>query len=158
PVSDADLEYFTALPEVEEIDLSLTRATGRGLRHLSGLKGLCKLHLVKTDVASLDGLAGLSNLRELLVAPDVGADDPVLAEDGTAALATLTGLEHLELPYADITDRTLHRLTGLTRLRVLNLAFATNGISDAGLAALANLTRLEHLDLSCPGGEAEGPS
>src|SRR4051794_24529329 len=112
-VSDADVEYFTALPEVEEIDMSMTRVTGRGLRHLAGLKRLHTLHLYKTCVESLDGLAGLSNLKELGVGPDVGAEH--LADGGTAALATLTGLERLELPFADIADLTLYRLGGLTR-------------------------------------------
>jgi uncharacterized protein (TIGR02996 family) len=143
-VSDADLEYFTAVPEVGELDLSMTRVTGRGLRHLSGLKRLHTLRLYKTYVESLDGLAGLAQLKELGMTADLGADH--LKDEGTAALTSLTGLERLELPLADITDLTLHRLAGLKRLRYLNLNYA-NGISDAGLVDLANLTRLEHLDL-----------
>jgi hypothetical protein len=144
-VSDADLEYFTVVPEVEHLDMSMTRVTGRGLGHLAGLKRLHTLLLGKTYVANLDGLTGLCNLKELLVGPDLGAEH--LTDDGTAALATLTGLENVELPFADITDATLHRLAGLTGLRVLNLAYATR-ITAAGLASLANLTRLEHLNLS----------
>jgi uncharacterized protein (TIGR02996 family) len=145
PVSDADLEYFTAVPEVEEIDLSMTHVTGRGIRHLSGLTRLHTLLLHKTYVESLDGLAGLSCLKVLGVNADLGAEH--LTDEGTAALTTLSGLERLEMPFADITDLTMHRLAGLRRLRVLDLAWAS-GISAAGLAPLANLARLERLDLS----------
>src|SRR5689334_5195200 len=93
----------------------------------------------------LDGLRGLSNLKELVVTVDVGAD--YLTAKATVALPTLTGLEHLQLPFTDFSDLTLRRLRGLKRLRFLNLSHA-NGISDIGLASLAALTGLEYLDLS----------
>jgi hypothetical protein len=121
---------------------------GAGPAAFSGLHGLHTLRLYQTEVVSLDGLTGLSQLKELGVNTDVGVGH--LTDEGTGALTTLTGLERLELPIADITDPTLARLAGLKQLRFLNLSYAS-GVSDTALAALAGLKGLEHLDLSTEG-------
>jgi hypothetical protein len=143
--SDQDLEYLACFLELEELNLFQTRVSEAGLRHLRALKELRRLDIGDTEVRSLDELAGWEGLRELSVSGRPGSDG--LSDAGTAALATLTGLERLELPInPHITDATLRHLAGLSRLRVLNLGWC-GPFRDAGLTALSGLNRLEHLEL-----------
>jgi uncharacterized protein (TIGR02996 family) len=147
PVTDPDMEYFTALPEVEKIDLTKTGITGQGLRHLAGLKRLHTLYIHQTRAVDLAGLAGLPSLKELGANSLRGAGpDDRLTDEGAAALETLTGLETLDLAWAAVTDATLRRLAALKRLRALNL-YGNDAITDDGLRHLAGLTELRILDL-----------
>jgi hypothetical protein len=146
--TDEDLEYLTALPELESLDLYETDVTDRGLLHLAGLKSLRSLDLGRCDIRSLDALAGMTALDTLdLGYLSGGGWESPLTDAGTRALATLTGLRVLRLSAANITDVTLRRLRGLRGLRVLDLNNVLR-ITDNGMAALAGLTALERLHAS----------
>jgi len=142
------LEYLTALPEVEELDLFEVNVTGEGLHHLRSLRHLHVLSIAKCPVHTLAGLTGMTSPTELKM---WGLQDenyrPTLTDEGTVVLATLTALEKLSLRDAAITDVTLARLAELTKLRSLDLSQVA-GISNAGLAALANLKDLRTLRLA----------
>jgi uncharacterized protein (TIGR02996 family) len=169
-VFDEDLIFFTALPELELLEIhEANSVTSAGLRHLTGLKRLRSLTLSATGVSSIDALAALTHLECLRLAGIRSLDF-----DAAAALEGLTNLRQLELTWCDVSDEALRRLArldrleeldlyqtvdgrisdegvealrGLSRLRVLKLA-GHQGVTDRGLASLRGLTRLEILDLS----------
>jgi len=158
-ITDADVELLGALPELQHLDLYQTAITSRGLWHFPKYAGLRNLCLGNNAIDNLDGLAGMTQLRELsLIGMHVyhagGGDEWPLTDAGTAALSTLTGLEALDLRYNPITDVTLERLAGLTNLRKLELA-ETN-ITDSGLFHLRNSKNLEYLDLTHTSVTAKG--
>jgi uncharacterized protein (TIGR02996 family) len=137
---DADLEFFTAVPEVEEIELYQTPVTGSGLHHLAGLKHLRILKLQECDhLNDLSGLAGLTGLQQFHVERYSS-----LTDEATAPLETLTGLRSLSLAGEQLTEATLQRLARLPRLESLEL-FNCAEISGAGLAALTGLKQFRSL-------------
>ena len=109
--TDADLERLAAvgdgaLAAVEELDLTRTRVTDRGLVALQAFPGLTKLTLTLTGVS--DG--------------------------GLAALEPLGRLTDLALIETGITDAAVESLSHLTGLR--RLVLMRTGVSDAGIARL----------------------
>lgn len=73
-----------------------------------------------------------------------------LTNDGLHRIAGLTQLKILNLSSCDINDRGLAWLTGLKNLIVLNLSYC-NRLSDVGLKHLRSLHGLIYLDLQgCP--------
>jgi uncharacterized protein (TIGR02996 family) len=150
-LTDADVEVLAALPGLQHLDLYQTRITNRALRYLSGLTELRALEIGYNDIDNLDALAGMTQLRELnLIGMYVlhrdGPSDWPLTDAGTVALSTLTGLESLCLSFNPITDVTLARIAGLTKLRKLELTDIAS-VTDAGLIHLRGLKNLEHLDV-----------
>jgi uncharacterized protein (TIGR02996 family) len=146
-VTDADIEYLTAFPEVEALNLYETWITSTGLAHLAGLSNLRELTLGKSHIRSLRPLAGLTRLTRLHAA--WLQDDEYrscLTDDGTEGLERLVSLEELDLSSAAITDVTLHRLASLRKLRRLRLS-SLHAITNDGLKGLRELRELEELDL-----------
>jgi Leucine-rich repeat (LRR) protein len=107
-----------------------------------------------------EDLAGLPELNHVVELNLSGCAS--LTSEGLAVLAKLPELERLDLSDHDplaysprvpaksylphVTDKTLDRLRGLTRLRELHLGGA--GITDQGMAKLAGLQNLETLDVT----------
>jgi Leucine Rich repeat len=56
---DADLEALTSVPHLREVDLSRTRITDRGLRHLHRIRTLRHVHLEYTPRVTTAGVAAL---------------------------------------------------------------------------------------------------
>ena len=75
-------------------------------------------------------LGRLSSLRVLL-----GDGSPSISDHGLESLGRLVSLEALDLEWAVFSDTGLRYLTGLSRLRWLDLSFC-RGFSEAGLQAL----------------------
>ena len=75
-------------------------------------------------------LAARSSLRVLL-----SDGSPSITDDGLESLGRLVRLEALDLEWAVVSDAGLRHLTGLSRLRWLDLSFC-RGFSEAGLQAL----------------------
>ena len=71
---------------------------------------------------------------------------PPASDDDLQMVATIRGLETLDLSYAEIGDAGLAHLKGLTSLRCLELTMTD--ITDAGLQHLKPLISLKHLDLN----------
>jgi uncharacterized protein (TIGR02996 family) len=139
---DEELVYLSALGELEEIHLDHQAITAAGLQHLAGLENLRVLTLAETGVASLHTLSGHTGLQVL----KLNWQDE-LNDNGLQGLENLSHLRELHLAGTAITDVTLRRLAGLTRLRVLDLSLLFDRISDEGLVALRGLSELEELRL-----------
>ena len=104
---DAQLESLK--PVVEQLfwlNLGGTAVTDAGLKQLSGLKNLRRLHLEKTAVG----------------------------DDGMAALAGLGELRYLNLYSTKVTDKGLGAIAGLKKLE--NLYLWQTQVTDAGAAEL----------------------
>lgn len=121
-VDDQDVMLVVAaLPNLQELDLSVTGITDKGLAKLSSLKKLRSLSLCRTQTTD----RGLSYL---------------------AKTASLTGLR---LNDTKITDRGLVHLTGLKNLSELDLS--GTGVTDQGLATLYGMKQLRKLAVNCSG-------
>jgi Leucine-rich repeat (LRR) protein len=161
-IGDDGMAAFTRLPQLEELDLTGTTITDRGLGQLK-VPGLRRLILNNTYVEGT-GLAASESLEELdlLGSPvsDAGLEtiarsapglrrlhlgETDVTSAGLAALASLGKLQHLDLAATDIGDEGLKRLSKLSSLRFLRLR--ETRLSDAGLAYIAPLSSLEYLDL-----------
>jgi hypothetical protein len=93
--TDADLVHVGQLPSLESLGLGGRRlVTDSGLRHL----------------------AGLNNLRSLVLA------DTGISDDGVVFLKDLTNLEDLDLSGTKITDTGLAYLEGLVNLKDLDIS------------------------------------
>ena len=127
----------SAISEEEMSSLRELDASGRGIRDLTGLEqavGLEELRLGINRLTDVEPLAGLKNLRFLVL-----SSNPGLAS--VRPLSGLTRLNHLELDYSGVTD--VAPLSGLTNLNRLHLNY--NEVAD--LAPLAGLVGLNHLNL-----------
>ncbi len=161
-VGDGGIAALTGLTGLEELDLTATTITDRGLALLKPPR-LRRLVLDNTYVEGT-GLAASEALEELdlLGAPVSEAGLEAIARaaprlhrlhlgetDMTdASLATLAGLgklTHLDLAATDTGDEGLKHLGKLTSLRFLRLR--ETRLTDAGLEHLAALGGLEFLDL-----------
>lgn len=154
-LGDKGLKCLEPLKDLEELDLSQTRVTDRGLAGLRGMTKLKKLSLLTNKkivgwgFAYLVGIGptgeplpgtGLQDLRELQL-NYTSVDDSVMEY-----LARFSRLEYLGLSNTKITGSALEGLAGFSQLKKLDLWDLP--IADADLAPLKSLTNLEELDLS----------
>jgi uncharacterized protein (TIGR02996 family) len=159
-LTDADVGLLAALPGLQNLALYETKITNRALRYLSRLTELHTLGIGANAIDNLDGLAGMTQLRELnlggmYVYRSGGPTEWTLTDTGTEALSTLIGLESLCLSFNPITDVTLERISGLTNLRKLDLE-SVGAITEAGLVHLKGLKKLDQLDLRSTAITAKG--
>lgn len=149
-MNDSDLENLKGMEGLDYLDLSGTKVTGPGLRHLVGLTKLTYLVLrsCRIDEEHLQTLQRIPNLRYL----DLCGSG--ISDSGLQHLASLNMLEGLLLQQSLISDSGLDHLVGLRRLRKLWLS--QTSITDAGVARLASLHILEELNLSNTGISDEG--
>jgi len=150
----ADLASISRLTQLETLVIETTDAE---LRHVESLTNLRELILqpelvgVPSSPVSDAGLRHLAGLVRLerLTLPRSGN----IRGPGLVHLAGLTRLEGLELSYSAIDDASLVHLGRLTSLRKLNLSYpsAPDKITGAGLVHLGRLTRLEVLALNNTG-------
>ena len=116
-ITDRDLEYIAALPNLEEVDIESQRVTDAGLAHLAGLARLRVVNLYGAQITDV----------------------------GLASLTGLTEVRCLDLEYTPVTDKSLPHLCNLRNLVELNLSGTQ--ITDVGLANLKTLPRLHSLFL-----------
>jgi hypothetical protein len=97
-VTDADLKYVAALPQIEVLKLdAATKITDAGLEELTGLKHLKDLGLGSTQVT------------------DAGLQHVIVHK----------GLENLNLNFTKVTDAGAKDLAALTKLKMLGLSFTS---------------------------------
>ncbi len=123
--------------DVELLDLSGTKVTGRGLKELAPFTRLASLDL-RDGQLNDDGLDGLAALKHLT---HLDLRDTRVSDDGMKALARLKQLRTLNLKGTLVTDAGLKHLATLAQLTSLDLTFLK--VTGAGLKHLAPL---EHLD------------
>lgn len=139
---------FAKLVHMRELTLTgclgLDDTMANCLLFLRAMQQLRTLHLSLTDIsnASLQDVACLRELRILTL-----SDCMELTETGLAALAPLSNLKTLRLPF-DLTDVGLVAISNLVSLRELQLS---KQVTNTGLWAVSKLVQLHSLDLSeCP--------
>jgi Leucine Rich repeat len=165
-VTDDDLAYLQAFPDLEHLYLGQTKIGDAGLTHIKGLKHLKRLGLIGTRItdAGLKELEGLQELTSILLS------DTKITDAGLVSLCKLKNLQSLILVKTNITGAGLKDADGLPKLTDLylyhtkfndagaaelvkfpnleNLSLQLTAISDAGVKPLAKLQHLKSLDLS----------
>jgi internalin A len=142
-ITDSDMPGLARLPDLAQIDLSLTRISDHGLQQLKNAPAITDLNLYYDELitdAGLSTLKGWKHLKRLIVRGTKITDTTL------QHLSSVTSLESLDAGYAQITDVGLELLTPLTNLR--ELAIGGNKLTDAGLQSLRQLPGLIYLDLS----------
>ena len=117
-IHDEDLRIFTALPQLEDLQLDC-HITGAGVAHLAGLQKLtslgffCSPELTDTALIQMKAMRQLKRIR-LLATPRV-------TDTGLKLLRELPALEELTLQYTGVTAEGLDALNGFPALRRLTL-------------------------------------
>ncbi len=140
-VTDAVLEHFKVLNQVQVLNLIGAEVTDAGLEHLKGMKRLRTLVLSNTGAtdAGLEHLKGLNQLQLLFLA------NTKLTNDGLKQLQGLNQLKRLALRGTDVADAGLEHLKGLNQLQTLDLG--ETAVTGAGLEYLKGLNQLHTLYL-----------
>lgn len=112
------------------------------LAHLENLQLLKLVNGEDLSVADLEQLAELKNLTSLIIY--VVGDEPEPIDAGMAHLATLSGLERLQLAGLNV-DAGLEHLAELEHLTSLSLH--ASKVTDAGLEHVGQLRNLQGLDV-----------
>ncbi len=99
-------EYLKGLTDLEELDLSGTRITGRGIEHLKNLKSLRSLNLLGAQVPdeSMDILAGMKSLEVL------NLYRTLVTNSGLASLHSLKNLTDVDVRYSRVTNNGVEAL------------------------------------------------
>jgi hypothetical protein len=105
-VTDAGLEHFKGLSQLQELYLTDTKVTGAGLEHLKGLTNLQRLDLMNTKVAD----AGLEHIKGLTRLGWLNLWGTKVTDAGLNPLAGLTTLQSLNLLFTDVTADGVKRL------------------------------------------------
>jgi serine/threonine protein kinase len=141
-LKDSDLEALKSAKSLWNVNLSHTRITNDGLKHLVGLPKMIGLHLDATLVTN----AGLPALKACAQLKVLGLSFSKVTEAGLAHVKELPQLEGLGLCSLGITDAGLAQLRDLKNLQSLGLD--QSPISDGGLEHLQALTNLKILGLA----------
>ena len=140
-VTDAGLENFKAMKNLETAYLDYTGVGDAGLAHLKGLTNLKNLYLSETKV----GDPGLKQLKEMDHLRVIYLDRLKVTDAGLDHLTALDKLVTLSLNGTKVTDAGLKKLAALKKLAYLHLN--DTAVTDDGLAHLKALDNLRHLDL-----------
>jgi Leucine-rich repeat (LRR) protein len=144
-VTDEGLKDLAALEQLEELKLQGSRVSDGGVAELKPLKDLRCLTLGSSSDfkgTRLAALNDLPSLRELRIHSTRTADWAV----GQLGRNPNPNLEKLTLDRSLIEGSGLQALTGLKKLRELELIFCDN-LADQHLAALGKFEHLERLNL-----------
>jgi hypothetical protein len=164
-LSKAGLPDLRHLPLLEVLHFSGGPVSDAGLESIGGAMQLTALTFyccVGITDEGITHLRGLKNLRTLRLYredfPGRGRPNrPRITDASLQKLTGLTRLEYLDLMGQQVTDTGLEHLKSLTRLQYLYLS--GDGITDKGLEHLRGLTGLRYLHLYqtgvTPAGEAK---
>lgn len=154
PLTDDELSEIVGRlqqPEqLDELDLSWTRITDRGVRELSQLSQLQFLALSHTRVTD----AGLKNLRKLRKLETLRLSNTGITDSGLESLSGLSRLRGVVLSETEVTDRGMKHLIRCRNLQHLSLD--GTAVTDAGMKPLAKLPRLLTVEVSNTGVTDEG--
>ena len=153
-ISDESAETLSWLPNLQSIDLRLTKYTDRGLAVLARLPKLRSLELSGTKVtdAGLKALRGKATLRSLSLG--LGRFEHCeITDEAMDDVATLTGLRWLRLNGTELTDAGLKQLSGLSDLNYLSVD--DTSVTADGVRPFAELPRLEYLRIPFSCGDQE---
>jgi len=167
-LTDAGLVSLTRLPALEELDLSGTNITARGLRSVAQHQSIRKLSLKRCRSITDAAMATVTNLLELR---ELNLDETRVTGEGLRTLSRLDQLrilvlgreiddralqaaaglplETLHLNYSRVTDAGLKHVSSLKHLRTLWL-YRCPRVNDLAVQHLQDLPALEDLRLTCP--------
>lgn len=142
-VTDSDMTALARMPDLTQLDLSLTRISDRGLQQLKSLANLADVNLYYAELITDQGLSVVKSWTHLRRVSLRGTK----ATDSTLQfLSAIPSLESLDVGFAQVTDIGLNNLSTLFNLK--ELAIGGNKLTDNGLLALRQMPGLTSLDLS----------
>jgi internalin A len=142
-VTDSDMPLLAQLPQLANLDLSMTRITDRGLQQLKSAPAIVELNLYYAEQITDEGLAAIKGWKRL---KNLNVRGTRITDATLEHAASVPTLEVLDVGYAQVTDVGLDHLASLTNLK--ELALGGNKLTDAGLQSLRYLTALTRLDLA----------
>lgn len=140
PATDDDLRLVGSVPTIENIDLTETKITGAGLRHLKPLRHLRVLGVWKTRVDD----AGLRHLAQHHELWNLSLDETDVTDAGLVHLRNMNLEEWLGLAHTRVSDEGLAHLGHFKKLRSLNLI--GTAVTKEGVKKLQ--TELPNTDIS----------
>jgi hypothetical protein len=129
-VADDDLKLLTSLANLQDLGLSGTPITDKGLVHVGGLTQLRTLSLGQTNI----GDEGLSYLRDLTNLENLNLHGTKITNEGLVHLRGFKKLWQLSLDSTELSDE---GLAHLRELPITNLIISNTKVKGAGLAHLA---------------------
>lgn len=149
-ITDAGLVYVEGHPTLRALTLGFTKITDKGLARLKSLADLRSLDLEDSQITT----AGLANLEAFQKLERVSLPDwafsryrEVAGEEGLAHLRKLPNLRDVSLPMgASVTDKELAHVTAIPLLE--NLRIPNSRLTDEGMRLLGQCTRLRILEVS----------
>lgn len=124
--NDAQMALITALPDqIAWLKLGGTKITDAGLKEISKLKNLNKLHLEHTSVTD----AGLANLKNLPYLEYINLVDTKVTDAGLNNIASMQGLKSVYVWQSAVTDSAVSKIT-----RQYPKLMIVNGFNEAAVA------------------------
>ena len=134
--TDTIMDSIGNLADLEELDLSASSVTDKGLAHLGGLRRLTLLDLAQTKITG-EGLRHLADLTQLT---NLGLEHTAVDDTGLAFLERFERLTELHLQGTPVTDK---GAKSIRRLRALEMLFIQDTtIGDEGLKELQGMPQL----------------
>ncbi len=162
-ISPDGIRLLRELQSLRKLDLSLNRMSEKTVEALMDFQNLQELD-ISGYLHSFSDLVGFANanqhmdLKQVLIASGLGRVDrqnhlvhlnlrkqQLLQENDLVLLRQFEHLESLDLGESNLTDAGLRHLTGLTKLKYLNLVGTL--VTDDGLCQLSGLTNLKKLPI-----------
>lgn len=140
--TDADLARVGRLPHLKKLDLSETKVTDAGLRHLRGLKNVRDVSLYYAEYFTDDGLANLKGWTEL---ERLNLRGSRVTSKAMEHIAHLKNLRELDLGFTEINDEGFEHLLGLEKLEKLSIG--GNRLTGQCLLVLKQMAALRDLDV-----------
>jgi hypothetical protein len=141
--TDVDLAEIAAMPDLKQLDLSLSRVSDHGLRTLRTAPGIADLNLYYAEQITDEGLSAVKGWKHL---KRLNLRGTKITDNTLEILTTVPSLEYLDIGFAEITDVGLDHLALLPNLRELTIG--GNKLTDDGVQLLRQLPQLTYLDMS----------
>ncbi len=145
-ITDTSLQYIGGMTSLRSLDVSGTQITNNGMEYLAGLRDLEELRIGGNKVtgSGLHVLKVLPRLKKLSLngsqKRNSGTWAASLNDNDMDTIASLSGLQWLDLGGVKVTDLGAAKLKRLPALRALDLS--RTRVSAAGLEGFENLERL----------------
>lgn len=142
-VDDEQLQFISTERRLQDLCLTRTAVTDRGLEHLASAK-LDRLEWLDLSFTSV-GDAGLLRLEPAKALRQLNLEATRISDQALKTVAKFQQLEELDLSDTTVTDAGLAQLKSLTRLKKLWLA--STAVTDASVPVLQQFPQLEFLDV-----------
>ena len=142
-VTDFDLRKLLQFPNLNYLELSLTRITDQGMQEIKSLPGIVDLSLYYAELVTDEGLAAIKDWKKL---KRLNVHGTKISDTTLDHISGITTLESVNVGSAMVTDVGIERLASLPNLKELTIG--GNELGDAGLQGLRQIPGLTYLDLS----------